>query len=202
MSLRSRPSSGGNCRRLVRPPRAWTTWALLSIDDAPPDELVGVPDAIRDAAHALRRAALAAGRNLDLEIIGARYERVDHAGGSGRAPARSARATLDRPHRRRAHASRRGHRRVLAGDAGAVPGALQLVRAGHRADRTPGRTGARRRRRASARRAPARASGRRRHRRRRQRDRLRAADRAAVPVHRRDGGRRLPGARRVRHRPR
>jgi ferrous iron transport protein B len=57
--------------------RAWTTWALLSIDDAPPDELVGVPDAVREAAHELRRAASGDGRNLDLEIIGARYERVD-----------------------------------------------------------------------------------------------------------------------------
>jgi len=57
--------------------RAWTTWALLSIDDAPPDELVGVPTAVRVAAHALRRDALREGRNLDLEIIGARYERVD-----------------------------------------------------------------------------------------------------------------------------
>jgi len=57
--------------------RAWTTWALLSIDDAPPDELVGVPAPVRAAAHQLRRAALREGRNLDLEIIGARYERVD-----------------------------------------------------------------------------------------------------------------------------
>ncbi len=39
-------------------------------------------------------------------------------------------------------------------------------------------------------------------RRRRQRRRLRAADRAALPVHRGDGGRRLSGARRLRHRPR
>ena len=57
--------------------RAWTTWALLSIDDAPPDELVGVPAAVRTAAHTLREAAQREGRNLDLEIIGARYARVD-----------------------------------------------------------------------------------------------------------------------------
>jgi ferrous iron transport protein B len=57
--------------------RAWSLWALLSIDDAPPDELVGIPDEVRDAAHRLRGAASAAGRNLDLEIIGARYARVD-----------------------------------------------------------------------------------------------------------------------------
>ena len=57
--------------------RAWSLWALLSIDDAPPDELVGIPDDVRDAAHRLRAAAATAGRNLDLEIIGARYARVD-----------------------------------------------------------------------------------------------------------------------------
>jgi ferrous iron transport protein B len=57
--------------------RAWSLWALLSIDDAPPDELVGIPDEVREAAHRLRGAAAASGRNLDLEIIGARYARVD-----------------------------------------------------------------------------------------------------------------------------
>ena len=56
---------------------AWTLWALLSIDDAPPDELVGVPSQVRQQAHAIRAAAAAQGRNLDLEIIGARYRRVD-----------------------------------------------------------------------------------------------------------------------------
>ena len=66
--------------------RAWTTWALLSIDDAPPDELVGVPVAVRAAAHELRRAALRDGRNLDLEIIGARYERVDRMMGQAVRP--------------------------------------------------------------------------------------------------------------------
>jgi ferrous iron transport protein B len=66
--------------------RAWTTWALLSIDDAPPDELVGVPAAVRAAAHQLRRAALRDGRNLDLEIIGARYERVDRMVGQAVRP--------------------------------------------------------------------------------------------------------------------
>ena len=57
--------------------RAWSLWALLSIDDAPPDELVGIPDDVREAAHRLRGAAASSGRNLDLEIIGARYARVD-----------------------------------------------------------------------------------------------------------------------------
>lgn len=57
--------------------RAWAAWALLSIDDAPPDELVGVPPAVRQAARELRTAAAREGRNLDVEIIGARYARVD-----------------------------------------------------------------------------------------------------------------------------
>ncbi len=61
--------------------RAWTTWALLSIDDTPPDELVGVPAAVRAAAHQIRSAAARDGRNLDLEIIGARYARVDRVMG-------------------------------------------------------------------------------------------------------------------------
>ncbi|HEY8535264.1 MAG TPA: ferrous iron transport protein B, partial [Vicinamibacterales bacterium] len=57
--------------------RAWATWALLSVDDAPRDELVGIPDAVRAEALRVRRAAQAAGRNLDREIIAARYARVD-----------------------------------------------------------------------------------------------------------------------------
>jgi ferrous iron transport protein B len=57
--------------------RAWAAWALLSIDDSPPDELVGVPAAVRQAARELRTAAAREGRNLDAEIIGARYARVD-----------------------------------------------------------------------------------------------------------------------------
>jgi ferrous iron transport protein B len=56
---------------------AWTLWALLSIDDAPPDELAGIPAEVRQQAHAIRAAAAADRRNLDLEIIGARYRRVD-----------------------------------------------------------------------------------------------------------------------------
>ena len=57
--------------------RAWATWILLSVDDAPPDELIGIPPAVREAAGRVRRAAQAAGRNLDREIISARYARVD-----------------------------------------------------------------------------------------------------------------------------
>ncbi len=57
--------------------RAWATWLLLSEDDAPPDELVGIPPAVRAATQRIRHAAAASGRNLDREIISARYARVD-----------------------------------------------------------------------------------------------------------------------------
>ena len=57
--------------------RPWAIWLLLSIDDAPPDELFGIHPHVRRAAAEIRRAALESGRNLDLEIISARYARVD-----------------------------------------------------------------------------------------------------------------------------
>jgi ferrous iron transport protein B len=57
--------------------RAWATWVLLSIDETTPDDLSGVPAPVRLAAQQIAREATAQGRNLDLEIIGARYRRVD-----------------------------------------------------------------------------------------------------------------------------
>ena len=57
--------------------RAWATWVLLSIDETTPDDLSGVPAPVRLAAQRIAREATAQGRNLDLEIIGARYRRVD-----------------------------------------------------------------------------------------------------------------------------
>ena len=57
--------------------RAWATWVLLSIDETTPDDLAGVPAPVRLAAQRIAREATAQGRNLDLEIIGARYRRVD-----------------------------------------------------------------------------------------------------------------------------
>ena len=57
--------------------RAWATWVLLSIDEATPDDLSGIPLAVRGAAQRIARQAAESGRNLDLEIIGARYHRVD-----------------------------------------------------------------------------------------------------------------------------
>jgi ferrous iron transport protein B len=57
--------------------RAWATWLLLSLDEAEADDLAGIPGPVRHAARQIERDAEAAGRNLDLEIIGARYQRVD-----------------------------------------------------------------------------------------------------------------------------
>jgi len=56
--------------------RAWATWILLSLDDAT-DDLAGIPAAARSAAEDVRRQSTASGRNLDLEIISARYAHVD-----------------------------------------------------------------------------------------------------------------------------
>ncbi len=50
--------------------RAWALFCLLSLGD---DELVGIPEALREAAVRVRARAEAAGRDLDLEIIGTRY---------------------------------------------------------------------------------------------------------------------------------
>jgi len=54
--------------------RSWALWCLLSLGD---DELRGVPDTVRAATEAVRRAALAAGRDVDVEIIGGRYALID-----------------------------------------------------------------------------------------------------------------------------
>ena len=57
--------------------RAWATWVLLSVDDHAPDDLAGIPPGVRAAARRITRDAVEKGRNIDLEIIGARYQRVD-----------------------------------------------------------------------------------------------------------------------------
>jgi ferrous iron transport protein B len=57
--------------------RAWATWVLLSVDDHAPDDLAGIPPGVRAAARRITRDAAEKGRNIDLEIIGARYQRVD-----------------------------------------------------------------------------------------------------------------------------
>ena len=57
--------------------RPWATWLLLSIDEAPGDELFGIHPRVRRAAEEIRREAHGSGRDLDLEIISARYRHVD-----------------------------------------------------------------------------------------------------------------------------
>jgi ferrous iron transport protein B len=56
--------------------RARALWALLSLGE---DELAGVPQGLRSRVVAVRARAAAAGRDLDLEIISARYARIDEA---------------------------------------------------------------------------------------------------------------------------
>ncbi|MCB9914523.1 MAG: ferrous iron transport protein B [Planctomycetes bacterium] len=59
--------------------RALALWSLLSIDEE--DELEGIPHALRDAVTARRHAAAAEGREIEAEVIRARYEWIDrHAG--------------------------------------------------------------------------------------------------------------------------
>ncbi|MGF1469380.1 MAG: ferrous iron transport protein B [Sandaracinaceae bacterium] len=54
--------------------RARALWAILSLGD---DELEGVADRVRRTVLAVRKDAQAAGRHIDREIIGARYQRID-----------------------------------------------------------------------------------------------------------------------------
>jgi ferrous iron transport protein B len=57
--------------------RALATWLLLSLDDHEVDELAHISRELRDAARRVRLKAAAEGRDLDREIIGARYALVD-----------------------------------------------------------------------------------------------------------------------------
>ncbi len=56
--------------------RAFALWCLLSLGE---DTLRGIPDDVRRAVHEIREAAKAQGRNIDLEIISARYAWLDDA---------------------------------------------------------------------------------------------------------------------------
>lgn len=58
--------------------RALALWALLSVE--PGDELLDIPPAVREAVAAVRADADRAGRDLDAEIIGARYGWLDGLG--------------------------------------------------------------------------------------------------------------------------
>lgn len=54
--------------------RAFALWLLLSVGD---DSLVAVPAVIRDAVERIQADAAESNRNLDLEIVGARYAWLD-----------------------------------------------------------------------------------------------------------------------------
>ncbi|MGE3274915.1 MAG: ferrous iron transport protein B [Vicinamibacterales bacterium] len=56
--------------------RAWALWLLLSIDEKD-DDLRNIPPGLRQAAREIQARTREAGRDLDLEIIGSRYRRVD-----------------------------------------------------------------------------------------------------------------------------
>jgi len=64
--------------------RAWALWAVVSIGD---DELVGIPEGLRDVVTKLHRRASEAGRDLDLEVIETRYRWIDELLGSSVASA-------------------------------------------------------------------------------------------------------------------
>jgi ferrous iron transport protein B len=59
--------------------RSRAIWLLLSLDEGTRDDLGGISDAVRELATRIRARAARAGRDLDQEIIGGRYARVDAA---------------------------------------------------------------------------------------------------------------------------
>jgi ferrous iron transport protein B len=64
-------------RASVERDRALALWALASIDEG--DELAGVPQALRERCDDVRRAASTTGRDIDREIVAARYAFIDRA---------------------------------------------------------------------------------------------------------------------------
>ncbi|MCB9634198.1 MAG: ferrous iron transport protein B [Sandaracinus sp.] len=74
--------------------RAWATWALLSVGAG--DELRDVPQALRDVVVARQDAADREGRDLDLALVGARYELLDRLVAKAVRQARPARTLTDR----------------------------------------------------------------------------------------------------------
>jgi ferrous iron transport protein B len=86
---------GGDTPRAASARRARALWAMVSLGD---DELVGIAPSLRTTVDEVRAASEAAGRNLDLEVIGSRYARIDAlvAEAVGRSRARVARSLTDR----------------------------------------------------------------------------------------------------------
>lgn len=77
--------------------RVWAQWLLLSLDHDGADELTGIPATIREAVHRIHQRGAEAGRNMDLEIIGARYALVDRFMGEVcEAPAAKRKSWTDR----------------------------------------------------------------------------------------------------------
>jgi ferrous iron transport protein B len=64
-------------RSNVERDRALALWALASIDES--DELAGVPPALRERCNDVRKAAESSGRDIDREIVAARYAFIDAA---------------------------------------------------------------------------------------------------------------------------
>jgi ferrous iron transport protein B len=60
-----------------REARAWAQWLLLSLDHDGADELTAIPAPARALVRQIHRRADEGGRDLDLEIISARYRVVD-----------------------------------------------------------------------------------------------------------------------------
>ncbi|MGE0464282.1 MAG: ferrous iron transport protein B [Vicinamibacterales bacterium] len=77
--------------------RVWAQWLLLSLDHEGADELTGIPATIREAVRRIHQRGAGAARNMDLEIIGARYQLVDRLMAEVcAAPATSRRSWTDR----------------------------------------------------------------------------------------------------------
>ena len=67
--------------------RSWALWSLLSLDTSD-GAATGLPAPVRDAVQNIRRDAGAAQRNLDLEIIAARYRWIESVAADVRTQAR------------------------------------------------------------------------------------------------------------------
>lgn len=77
--------------------RVWAQWLLLSLDHEATDEFTGIPASLRQTVQRIHHRAAEAGRNLDLEIISARYRVVDALMASAcRAPETARRSWTDR----------------------------------------------------------------------------------------------------------
>ena len=138
--------AAARCRQLGEATRAWATWVLLSIDDAPPDDLVGVPAAVRaSAAHdaAARSARRTAATSISRSSARATSAWTTSCGEAVRPPATGACLAGPTASTPCSPIASRASSCFRCRHAGAVPGALQLVGAGHRRSSNAGRLAAR-----------------------------------------------------------